>query len=824
MNAEKFSQLVVQVFKDAQNIAIRYENAEVTDLHLTLAILRNKGTDLLKTLSKMGVNLLEFENKITEAIEKLRSSKGLTNLYYSRPYQRIIINSEEIARNMYESYVRLPQLFLAILREDKTSSQAIAKDFGIDYISLRNELMKKFTDVDADGLSEEQIKVLSKYGRNLTLEAKEGKLDPIIGRDEETLSLIRILSRRIKNNPVLIGEAGVGKTAIVEGLVQRIAKNDVPTLLRDKIVFSLDMASLIAGAKFRGDFEERFKKLLEIIKESQGKIILFIDEIHNIIGSGSTSGSLDTSNILKPMLARGEILTIGATTIDEYRKFIEKDRALERRFQKVLIEEPSEEASISILRGVKNKYESHHKVKITDSAIVSAVKLSKRYLTERFLPDKAIDLIDEASALLRMSIDSMPSELDEMNRKITRLELEKASLSREEDKLTKNRLKIIEENLKILNEEYNNKKDLWQKEVDRLNDISDLKMGLDILNENLESAIGNRDFEKVGKYEKEIEDRKEKLKKYEIEKPYYPINFEVGEEEIKGVLSRLTGIALSTLNEKEIDRIKKLKENVKSHFVGQEEAVDGIIKAIIRSKSGLLNKEDPIGAFLLKGPSGTGKSYIGKVLADQLFDEKSLLTFEMSEFTDKSSVTKLIGAPPGYVGHEAGGILTEAVRTKPYSVLLFEDIEVADREVLGIIIQIIEDGKITDNKGKLIDFKNTLVLLTSSSEIENKEILNHVDEVYNFKSFTLEETEKILTLNLRELKKDLIERGVELTWDDLNTKKLAKELMSEDFGARIVKRFIENEIVTQISLLSLEGKLKPDSKLIIDEEGKVQII
>lgn len=818
MNPEKFSRQVVNIFKDAQNLAVRYENAEITDLHLTIAILRTNGLSLLETLLEMGVDLKEYDNKVVSAIEKLRSSKGLTKLYYSRPYQRIIVNSEEISRNQYESFVNVNSLYLAILREDKTVSQEIAKSFGLTYEIMKSKFLEDFTEKKLGNISSENMKYLLKFGRNLTEEAKEGKIDPIIGRDEETSNVIRVLSRRIKNNPVLIGEAGVGKTAVVEGLVLRIASGDVPETLRDKVVFSLDMTSVLAGAKFRGDFEERLKKVLDIVKNSDGQIILFIDELHNIIGSG-TNGAMDTSNILKPMLARGEILTIGATTTREYRKYIETDSALERRFQRILIEEPSEEGAISILRGIKKKYEAHHKLNIKDSAIVSAVKLSSRYINDRYLPDKAIDLIDEASSMVRMEIDSVPQEIDELNRELIRLETEKVDLEIEKDIRSEQRLQKLEVEIKEKKKVYEEKKDLWKKEIERLDDISKETSSLELLSKNIESAKESHDFEKLKQFSVEFDSREKHLDELRKKAPYYPIKDEVTESEILEVLSRSTGISITTLNKKESEKIKSLKSEIEKIYIGQESAVNEVVNAVIRARSGLFKRNKPI-SYLVSGPRGTGKTYLAEILSEKLYEESgSVLSFEMSEYTDKSSVTKLIGAPPGYVGHELGGILTETIRTKPYSILLFEDIELANREVLGIIYQIIDEGAIRDNKGREIDFKNTIVFLTTREE-PNPETTSHVDDALILSEFNLDELSKILALRLNEIKLELEDQAIFLEWE-LNLKDIIKRFAIR--STKDIQRSIEEILMTEIANLSLDGNIKQGSTILIKSDFTVMV-
>ncbi len=837
MDKSKYSQAVLDIIKEAHQAAIKNQNVEVTDLHLMQAILRQPDTEIARVLTEMGIITKALSLELEGAIEKLRSAKGVSSLYVSRSYQRALLIAEEISRNLYEAFVTITHLFLALLREEDMATAKLAELYELSYDRLRKELVRRWSSSFATGISEEALKTLSKYGRNLSKEAQEGKLDEVIGREEETGSAIRILSRRIKNNPVLIGEPGVGKTAIVEGIVQRIVKGDVPDPLKDKIVFALDMTALIAGAKFRGDFEERLKQILEIIKNSNGKIILFIDELHNIIGSGNTSGTMDTSNILKPMLARGELLMIGATTIEEYRLHIEKDGALDRRFQKILVEEPSEEEAISILRGLKTRYEHHHTVRIADPAIIEAVRLAKRYLTERRLPDIAIDVIDEASALVRMYRDERPRALEELHRNLVQLEMERISLKKESDMASQYRLEELEGKIAALAEEFTGMEKAYQAEKERQTEMARLRRDKELLQLQIEEAKQNHRFAALAELLPVLEETQASLLKLEAVKEYFPLPTEVGLEEVKEIVSKLSGSPKHRLEANQLSHIAEIKERLQRKFVGGEEAIEGILHAYIRARSGLLRRQKPMGGFLLQGTSGTGKSYLARLTADYLFDgEKSLITLDMSEYTDKSSVTKLIGAPPGYIGHEQGGNLTEAVRTKPYSVLLFENVDRAQREVLGILRQLLTEGLLTDSRGRQIDFKNTMAFLTVSlsEEVGNEralmerlpaELVQAVDGCYLLEGFDLPKMELLVDLRLHQLAEELAEGHVRLEWTDEAAALLAKKACGSGMGASLLNRIMEKEIVTLLSMKSFDGQLADFSavRLFVNADGKLEI-
>ncbi|MGI6075781.1 MAG: AAA family ATPase, partial [Pyramidobacter sp.] len=633
MDASTFSQEVLRIFAEAKNIAVRNDHAEVTDLHLSLAILRQKESEIRTWLLEAGVDLLSYEERLMEALSARRSSPGITKLYYSRHYHKIVLVSGEIARASFEAYVRTPHLYLAILRDPDLPSSVIAAEFGITADSVQSMMAARLTASDETGISPEQMALLNRFGRNFLKEAREGRMDPVLGRDEEINECFRVLSRRLKNNPVLIGEAGVGKTAVVEGIAQRIARQDAPSLLRGRMIFSLDMASLVAGTKYRGDFEERLKDVLEIIKASKGRIILFVDELHTIIGAGSSAGSMDTSNIIKPFLARGEILMIGATTVEEYRRYIEPDRALERRFQKILIEEPSEEATLSMLRGIVSKYENHHRVRIADSALLAAIQLSKRYITDRHLPDKAIDLIDEAAAMVRMSMDSMPQELDEWNRRIIQWEMEHILLLDETDPAAVRRRKALEAQLDDQRARYEDRRAAWQKEVERLNELARLKeLRAEVLR-NLDEAKEAHRAEDMKRFLQECQNFDAKIAKIEEISPWYPLSREVTDKEIQRIVAVRAGIPMSRIGLSESEKLEQANRSLLHCFVGHRDVVVAVQQCILRARSGLMKRRQPVGRFLLVGPSGVGKSYLAELFAKYYYDdERALLSFNMREF------------------------------------------------------------------------------------------------------------------------------------------------------------------------------------------------
>lgn len=836
MDFSKYSQSAIDIIRDANQVAIKYSHREVTDLHLFLSILTNAKNLVEGYINELGIIYENLKVDVENAVIKLKPIKGITSLYTSRSYNRTLLISEEICRNLYDEKVTPEHILLALIREDDMPSAKLSKLHGLEYEKLRKAMSQKFNEAFLGGIAKDTLTVLERYGRNLTKEAMEKKLDPVIGREEETRNAIRILSRRIKNNPVLIGEAGVGKTAIVEGIVERIVKEDVPDDLKDKIVFSLDMTSLIAGAKYRGDFEERLKKVLEIIKQSQGKIILFIDEIHNIMGSGSSGGTMDTANILKPMLARGEILTIGATTIDEYRKYIEKDAALDRRFQKILIEEPSEETTIAILRGIKFKYEAHHRVKISDSALVEAVKLSKRFLPERKLPDVAIDVIDEACALVRMVRDQRPEEIDNLHRKILQLEMEKIALRDEKEVRSKTILEDKDREIKALNSKLEEKTRLYNLEKERQENILSNEREINHIRIQLEQAKEKRDIQKLDnllKTEKKID---EKLTSLEAIDEYYPIKTKVTENEVKEIVSKLSGMPKVKLELSKISRLNEIRENMKRDFVGGEKMIDKIINTYMISQGGFAKGNRPVGSFLLCGKSGTGKGYIGELVAKYLYEgENSLLTFDMSEFNDRSSITKLIGAPPGYVGYDIGGVLTRALRTKPYSVIIFNDIDNAHREVQNLILQIIQEGKLKDNQGKTINMENAIIFLTitltnssQKNEINDKLKIRfdkYVDYVFYLEDLDKKDMKKLILLNLEELREESKEHFIEVFWDDNFVEKFLNYALQKKMEPRDVKKIIEQEVYFLICEKQLEDGTEKNKKIKLEmEDDKFKVI
>ena len=832
MDVSKYSQSSVEIIKEANKIAIRKNNVEVSDLHIFYAILSLKEKLIRTYFKELGIIYQEILDDTENALTKLRSAKGISSLYTSRSYQRALLIAEEISRNQFEEKIKIEHLLLALLRESDMPTAKLARLHGLTYKNLNELVAKKFNEYLLKGVDQETIINLEKYGTVLTKEAIEGRLDPVIGRDTETRNAIRILSRRIKNNPVLIGDAGVGKTAIVEGIVQRIVAGDVPDDLKDKVIFSLDMTSLVAGAKYRGDFEERLKKILEIIKDSKGRIILFIDEIHNIIGSGSTSGTMDTANMLKPMLARGEILTIGATTIEEYRKYIEVDRALDRRFQKILIEEPSIETTIAIMRGIKSKYENHHMIKITDPAITEAVKLSKRFLTERKLPDVAIDVIDEACAQVKMARDQKPEELDNLHREIVKLEMENIGLKSEKDSLSTHRSKEKEEKIKELEAKLAERTELYNKEKERQESIVKLEREIDIIGFEIEEAKDKRDFEKLDKFVKLKEKTSAKLEEIINHGEYYPLKTKVTPSEVKDIISKMSGMPKSKLKYDKLDSIKMVREKLKEDFVGADDMIDKIINTYIISEGGLFQRQRPVLSFIVSGPSSSGKSYIARLLADNLYEgDKSLLTFDMSEFTDKSSITKLIGAPPGYVGYEFGGVLTQSLRTRPYSVLVFENIENAHFEVQNLVLQIVQDGTIKDNKGRDINLTNAIVVLTMSLEegadydLFIKENLNvdfrkYVDYDFRLKKLYDDKLDKLIRLNFKDLEKALGERQIDLSYADGFFESFGAYAKEEGLDARDLKKLIEQDVYYLICEKNLTEEIEAFSKLILDFDGE----
>ena len=830
MDITKYSQSAIEVINMASKIAIRNNNSEVTELHLFYSILISEDKYIKGYLKKQDINYQKIKDDAENAVKKLKSLKGISSLYVSRNYQKVLLISEEISRNLFEDLIYIEHLFLALLRDKDMASAKLANLYGISFEDFMQYISQKFNESFMDTVAKETLLSLEKYGRNLTKEALEGKLDPVIGREEETRSAIRILSRRIKNNPILIGEAGVGKTAIVEGIVTRIVKGDVADNLKGRIVFSLDMTSLVAGTKYRGDFEDRLKRILKTIKESEGKIILFIDEIHNIIGAGNTSGSMDTANILKPMLARGEILTIGATTIEEYKKYIEKDSALDRRFQKILVEEPSVDTTIAILRGIKSKYEKHHMIKITDAALVDAVKLSKRFLSYRKLPDVAIDVIDEAAALTRMSRDRLPEELDNLNRRIIQLEMERIALKEENDSITKEIILEKEKQIEKLQDTLNSKTKLYELERERQKDILIYEKELEEIESEIELAKGEHNLEKLDDYILSKKIVVEKINNLNMKKPYYPLNMKVTSSEVKDIVSKLSGMPKVKLQLNKLEKLDEIKDKMKSDFAGGDDMIEKILNTYLISESGIFNRTKPIGSFLIGGKD-TGKSYVAELIAKYLFDgDRSLIRFEMGEFGEKSSITKLIGAPPGYVGYEVGGVLTESLRTKPYSVIVFNNIEKAHKEIQSLILQIISEGKLKDNKGRDIDLKNTIILLTTNIE-NNKDlgdtisgIEKKVDYVFYIKELDEDSTNKLIRINLEKLSKDLKDSRVNLKYKAGFLKEMTDYVVKHNMDVYDIKKFIEQEIYLILSKKILEIQSNRLLKLTFTfEDGKLEL-
>lgn len=846
MDFNKFTQKSTEAINEASQLAIKNANPEVGIIHLAYALIEDSDSFVSQVLANMGL-YKKVLIKMEEKMENLPSQSGSANIYPNTIFQRVLLKSEDCAKKMGDSFISTEHIFLTILNENTELSDYF-KEIGLSAKNFSNELKKvrKGQKITNDN-PEETNNPLEKYGRNLTKEAREGKIDPVIGRDSEIRNCQRILSRRKKNNPVLIGKPGVGKTAIVEGLAQRIVNKDVPEPLQGRTIFALDMASLVAGAKYRGQFEERLKSVIDEVKKSDGQIIMFIDELHTIVGAGKTEGSMDASNIMKPMLARGEIKVIGATTLNEYRENIEKDGALERRFQKVLVDEPSVEDTISILRGIKDKYEIYHGIRIQDQAVIAAAELSNRYITDRFLPDKAIDLMDEACATVRTEIDTMPEYLDEEKRRILQVQIEIAALKKEDDEKSKKRLETLEKELADANERYKADFNKWKSQKDSINSVKDIKEEIDKVKVEIEKAERNYDFEKLSelKYGKltELENKlKEKEKDQENNSS---IKEEVTDEDIADVVSNWTNIPVNKLVESERSKILGLADKLHERVIGQDEAVDSVSDAIIRARSGLKDINKPIGSFIFLGPTGVGKTELAKSLAEAMFDsEKNMIRIDMSEYMEKYSVSRLIGAAPGYVGYEEGGQLTEAVRRNPYSVILFDEIEKAHPDVFNILLQVLDDGRLTDSQGRTVNFKNTIIIMTSnigssylidglkedgSIDEENRklvdsslrnsfkpEFLNRIDDIVMFKPLTSDQIYKIIDLQIADISKRLESREITIELSKKAHEYILDKSYDVEYGARPIKRFLQANIETNLGRKIIEGNIMEGDHVIID--------
>ena len=815
----KYTEKATLALSEGQNFAKKYSNSEYRVEHLLLALIGQPQGLIPNILERIGYDVNKLQKELMNRIDKFAKVSG-GNLSVSQELSNVIVDAQRYMKKMGDQYISVEHLFLSIMDNTK-----ILKELGVDrqkFVSIL-EKVRGGQKVMSEN-PENTYEVLEKYGKDLVELVKQGKIDPIIGRDDEIRRSVQILSRRNKNNPVLIGEPGVGKTAIVEGIAWRIVKGDVPETLKDKKIFSLDMGALISGAKYRGEFEERLKAIINTLEQSKGQIILFIDEVHNIVGAGSSEGSMDASNLLKPMLARGEIKVIGATTLDEYRKYIEKDAALERRFQPVLVEEPTVEETISILRGLKEKFEQFHGVRITDNALVEAAKLSSRYISDRFLPDKAIDLLDEACAKLKTEINSMPTELDELTRQVTQLEIERQALKKEDDEASKKRLEDLE---KDLEEKKATQKEMlaqWEKEKNKVVEIKKLQGELEKAKLDLdEYSTRNIDYEKAGQLKYQIIPQiKEKLEALKNKNEQKMVSQKITEDEIAEVIAAWTHIPVTKLMQGEKEKLLNLDEKIKERVVGQDETVRKVYETILRSRAGLKDPNRPIGSFIFLGPTGVGKTYLAKTLAYNLFDDESnMIRIDMSEYMDKFSTSRLIGAAPGYVGYEEGGQLTEAVRRKPYSVILFDEIEKAHPEVFNLLLQVLDDGRLTDNKGKVVNFKNTIIIMTSNLKEEDlkhyfkPEFLNRVDEITVFNSLTKDNVAKIVEKEINELNKLLVDKFITIKADKNAIEYIVDNSYDKEYGARPIRRYVQRNIETDLSKMLLENRIPNNSTVVI---------
>ena len=852
MNINKFTQKSLEAVNSCEKLAYQYGSPEIDQEHFLYSLLTIEDSLILKLIEKMEVNKEAFLSQVQQAVEKKPKVSG-GQTYISKSLNQVLVSAEDEAKAMGDEYVSVEHLFLSLMKYPNTEIKKLFQAYGI----TRERFLQALSTVRGNQKvvsdnPEATYETLEKYGYDLVERAKQQKLDPVIGRDSEIRNVVRILSRKTKNNPVLIGEPGVGKTAVVEGLAQRIVKGDVPDSLKDKKLFALDMGSLVAGAKYRGEFEERLKAVLEEIKASDGQILLFIDELHTIVGAGKTDGAMDAGNLLKPMLARGELHCIGATTLNEYRQYIEKDAALERRFQPVMVDEPTVEDTISILRGLKDRYEVYHGVKIADSALVSAAVLSNRYITARFLPDKAIDLVDEACAMIKTELDSLPADLDEVQRKIMQLEIEEAALKKETDRLSVERLENLQKELAELREEFKSKKASWDQEKSAVERVSKLKEEIESLNNEIQIAQRNYDLNKAAELQygklpelqRQLEEAEESAKKRESSM----VHESVTDDEIATIISRWTGIPVAKLTESERNKTLNLDKELHKRVVGQDEGVEKVTEAIIRSKAGIKDPTKPIGSFMFLGPTGVGKTELAKALAASLFDnEQNMVRIDMSEYMEKYSVSRLIGAPPGYVGYEEGGQLTEAVRRKPYSVVLFDEIEKAHPDVFNVLLQVLDDGHITDSQGRTVDFKNTILIMTSNigsqyllegidengnikTDAETMvmndlrshfrpEFLNRLDEIIMFKPLTKDNIGGIIELMLADVNKRLEDKELSIHLTDAAKSYVIEHGYEPAYGARPLKRYLTKHVDTLAARMILSGEVYPQDTIVIDEQG-----